>query len=117
MTVSVGDRALKAASVGTQSLKQIFIGGARVWAKIRTITFNRDTDTLGKTTIIEKHYRSGDKSLIAEWLSSGVKFAAPVIADNTVRAGRNRVNAGVVIPAGVNVKRWVDSELTFTEVI
>ena len=117
MTVSVGDRALKAASVGAQSLKQIFIGGARVWAKIRTITFNRDTDTLGKTTITEAHYRSGDKSLIAEWTSGGVKFAAPVIADNTVKAGGSRMNAGVVIPAGVNVKRWVDSELTFTEVI
>ena len=118
MTVSVGDRALKAASVGTQSLKQIFIGGARVWAKIRTIAFNRDTGTLGKTTIKEKHYRSGDKSLIAEWGKGGyVTFSAPVIADNTVRAGRNRVNAGVVIPAGVYVDRCVDSELTFTEVI
>ena len=117
MPVSAGVKPLKSASLGNREIKAIFLGGGRVWAKIRTITFNRDTGTIGGTTIIEKHYRSGDKSLIAEWGDGYVKFAAPVTADNTVRAGGERYNPGVVIPAGVNTSRWTRSEITFTEVI
>ena len=117
MSASVGAKSLKSASLGNREIKAMFLGGGRVWAKIRTITFNRDTGTLGRVTIKEKHYRSGDKSLIAEWGSSYVKFAAPVTADNSVNAGGKRYYPGDVIPAGVGTKRWGDSELTFTEVI
>lgn len=117
MSASVGAKSLKSASLGNREIKAIFLGGGRVWAKIRTITFNRDTGTIAGTTITEKHYRSGDKSLIAEWLNGGVKFAVPVTADNSVYAGKKRYYPGDVIPAGVGTRRWTDSEITFTEVI
>lgn len=117
MSASVGAKSLKSASLGNREIKAIFLGGGRVWAKIRTITFNRGTGILGRTTIKEEHYRSGDKSLIAEWLDESVKFAAPVTADYSVNVGGKRYYPGDVIPAGVGAKRWGDSELTFTEAI
>ena len=126
MSASVGAASLESASVGNREIKAIFLGGGRVWAKIRTITLKPIDLGWDGAEINESCYVSGDKSMVASWTPpiyrQYIQFSEPVICDKECRVrwnggGPTKYTAGTVIPPD-RVSAPVDKEsnVTYTEV-
>lgn len=121
MTVSVGAKSLKSASLGTREIKAIFLGGGRVWAKARFLTIYSIYSS-GRNEFSEENIRAGEPSLVQSFGLGAVRFVTPVSASrSTFRITgdtQNPIPAGSTIPAGTYVRPddW-GVNTTFTEVV